>query len=89
MADGTRSSPVSLCNYAELRGPVGGYACVAYAPNGACAQWGEAQHSTLQTARIPLADFTNVDLTRIRGVRFTFNDTATGSIYLANIRLTK
>jgi len=89
MADGTRSSAVSLCNYAELRGPVGGYSCTSWAQNNACLQWANEPHSTLQSVRIPFSDFTNADLTKIRGVRFTFNDTPTGAIYLANIRLTK
>jgi hypothetical protein len=70
--DGTLSDPVQLQNYADLLGPVGG-------PGGL--------HPILQTARIQLGDFTNVDLTRIHGVRLTFDGTNSGAIYVANIRL--
>jgi hypothetical protein len=70
--DGTLSDPVQLQNYSDLRGPVGG-------PGGT--------HPILQTVRVPLADFTSVDLTRIHGVRLTFDGTGSGAIYVANIRL--
>jgi hypothetical protein len=40
----------------------------------------------LQTVRIPLCDFPNADLTQVSGVRLVFDDTATGAIYLSNIR---
>ena len=43
-------------------------------------------HPILQTARIPLPDFAT-DLSRVRGVRLSFNDTTTGAIYVANLRL--
>ena len=43
-------------------------------------------HPILQTARIPLPDFAT-DLSRVRGVRLSFNDTASGAIYVANLRL--
>jgi hypothetical protein len=46
-------------------------------------------HSTLQTVRIPLTDFTGASLSSIRGVRFIFSDTPQGAISLANIRLSK
>jgi hypothetical protein len=50
----------------------------------------ERVHSMLQTVRIPLGDFgTQLPFTNIRGVKFTFNDTNSGSIYLASIRATK
>jgi hypothetical protein len=73
-ADGTLSPPVLLSTYADLRGPVGG----AFIGN---------LHPILQTVRVPLGDFGDVDLTEVRGVRVTFNITGTGAIYLANIRL--
>ena len=44
------------------------------------------RHSMLQTVRIPLTDFGGLSLEHIRGVRFSFDDTETGSIYLASIR---
>jgi hypothetical protein len=72
MGDGSVSNGVSLCKYADLRGPVGG-------PGG--------RHPILQTVRIPLSDFTNADLSHVRGVRFVFNISATGYIHVANIRL--
>jgi hypothetical protein len=72
-ADGTLSSPVRLSSYTNLTGPVGG-------PGG-------IRHPILQTARITLTDFTGVDLTQVRGVRLTFDQTSSGLIQLANIRL--
>jgi hypothetical protein len=69
--DGTQSSAVNISTYTDLRGPVGG-------PGGL--------HPILQTARIPLPAFTT-DLSRVRGVRLSFNDTASGAIYVANLRL--
>jgi len=73
-ADGTRSEPVLSSTYVDLRGPVGG----AFAGN---------LHPILQTARIPLGDFGDTDLTLVRGVRLTFDSTPTGAIFVANIRL--
>jgi len=72
MDDGTTSDPVKLSTYTDVTGPVGGPYNL---------------HSILQTARIELADFTSADLTRVRGIRFTFDDSASDSIFLANIRL--
>jgi Bacterial Ig domain len=72
MANGSVSSAVPLCKYADLRGPVGG-------PGGL--------HPILQTVRIPLTDFANANLSQVRGVRFVFNMTATGDISVANMRL--
>ncbi len=69
--DGTLSDPLSANNYAVIDGPQGG-------PQGQV-------HTMLHTARIPLNDFTNVDLTQIAGVRFTFDDTTSGAIFLSTI----
>lgn len=69
--DGTLSQAVNISSYTDVRGPVGG-------PGGL--------HPILQTARILLPDFTT-DLTRVRGVRLSFNDTTSGAIYVANLRL--
>ena len=45
---------------------------------------------TFQTARIPLATFAGVDLSRLVGVRFIFDrGDAGGEIYLANVRLSQ
>ncbi|WP_367607379.1 alpha/beta hydrolase family protein [Legionella sp. W05-934-2] len=43
----------------------------------------------LQTVRIPLSAFQNINKQTIRAVKFTFNKSATGAIYLANIRFHK
>lgn len=75
MADGSISDPLQIQDYTSLVGPVGG----GFA--------GNALHPVLQTARISLTDFSNADLSQIRGVRFTFNGTPTGAIYFGNIRL--
>lgn len=76
-ANGTLSAPAQLSTYTDLRGPVGGIT-LSGDPN---------LHPILQTARIPLVAFAGVDLSNIRGVRLTFDDTPTGAIYVANIRL--
>jgi len=81
------SNAVSLCKYIDLRGPVGYTRCVAQ-PSGPCV-FQAGSHFILQTVRIPLGDFGNVDLTKVRGVRFSFNNTSSGSINLANIRFTR
>jgi len=46
-------------------------------------------HPILQTVRIPLTDFGNYAFIapQLHGVRLTFDQTATGSIYVTNIRL--
>ncbi len=79
MADGSLSSSLKLSTYLargnqDLRGPVGG----AFAGN---------LHPILQTVRIPLTEFANANLNQVRGVRLTFDETPTGAIYVANIRL--
>lgn len=71
-SDGVLSTAVALNAYTDLRGPVGG-------PGGL--------HPILQTARIPLTAFGAFDLSRLRGIRLIFNGTATGAIYLGDIRL--
>jgi hypothetical protein len=85
MGDGSHSGSLELCKYyAKLSGPVGGYALHEAEPN--VWEWIVADHPILETIRIPLVDFTNVDLADVRGVRFVFNGTETGSIYIANVR---
>lgn len=82
LADETLSDPVqlndALAPSMDLTGPIGVF----------IAGFGSVLHPILQTARIPLGNF-SVDLSRVRGVRFTFDDTPAGAIYLGNIRLTK
>lgn len=70
--NGALSTSVPVEQYADLVGPAAN-ADLVY-------------HSTLQTARIPLSAFGNATLSAIRGVRFTFSGTSSGSIYLANIQ---
>ena len=43
----------------------------------------------MQTVRIPIAEFKNVNLKKIHGVRFAFDKTMSGYLYFANIRLQK
>jgi hypothetical protein len=77
-ADGNPTgAAVSLDKYLNLTGPVG-------------LDDGSADgllHPILQSVRIPLTDFLGANLSSVRGVRFTFSDTAKGAIYLANVRL--
>jgi hypothetical protein len=84
MADGSVSAPVSLCKYHDnLRGPVGGYEVT---PAG---MLNFGFHPILETVRIPLADFTGASLSQVRGVRFIFDGTTSGAIYLTNLRFAK
>jgi hypothetical protein len=81
------SNPLPLKKYTNLTGPVGGYAPVQDPVSGLWT-WAEDYRPILQSVRIPLTDFTgvNLDLTRVQAVRFVFSDTPTGSVFLANIR---
>jgi hypothetical protein len=78
-ADGTLSAPVPLARHASLTGPVG-----------VLDEGGKPQpHAILQTVRIPLTEF-GTDLARgVRGVRMTFDETPSGAIHVAGIRLSK
>jgi hypothetical protein len=73
---GQMSSPVQLQDYVSLTGPVGSLTEFA----------GTLAHPILMTARIPLSAFGGANLSQVRGVRFTFDDTNSDEIYLANIR---
>lgn len=46
-------------------------------------------HVTMETARIPLGAFENVDLAKVAGVRWTFDGTANGGIYLSSVRFSR
>jgi hypothetical protein len=46
-------------------------------------------HIIMDSVRIPLADFANVTLTKVRGVRFVFNDTAQSTVLLSSLRLSR
>jgi hypothetical protein len=71
--DDTRSAPIALKSVAVVRRPVGSF----------------TTNSILQTVRIPLSDFTGINLSTFRGVRFSFDKTSASSIFLANVGLTK
>jgi hypothetical protein len=47
-------------------------------------EWNE--HPIMKTVRIPLSKFTSATLSSLRGVRFIFNKSSAGSIYLSTIR---
>ena len=68
--DGTLTAAMPIALYASITGPVG-------TP--------KVLHETLQTVRIPLADFNSPK--SARAVRFTFNSTATGDLFVADIGL--
>jgi hypothetical protein len=70
-ASGSLSGAVKLSTYLRLDAPPAGT---------------RATHVLLRTVRIPLADFTGASLTAVRGVRFVFNQSASGAIYLADVR---
>ncbi|MBO0857263.1 MAG: hypothetical protein J2P21_02180 [Chloracidobacterium sp.] len=78
-ANGALSDPVQLRDYVSLTGPVGGLVRGV----------GTSPHPILMTARIPLTAFGNAQLTSLRGVRFTFDDTNKEDINVGNIRLSR
>lgn len=82
MNNGSLSIPLSLSKYSRLEGPVGKPHNAPNSPFGTL-------HPILKTVRIPLADFPIADLTQIRGVRFVFNDTSSGAIFLSNVRISR
>lgn len=73
-ADGSVSSAVAVGGYASLVGPVGG-------------EWGN--HYVLQSVRLPLDQFANIDLSAVRGLRLVFDRTESGAIYLADVSVGK
>ena len=74
MADGAFSAAVALKDYAVVRRPVGTLVFDVF-----------ENKTVLQTVRIPLGDFADADLSRMVGVRFTFDKTTGSTIYLANV----
>jgi len=72
-ADGTRSAPLTLKSRAVVRRPAGSF----------------LNNTVLQTVRIPLTSFAGATLASLRGVRFTFDRTASSAISLGNVRLTR
>jgi hypothetical protein len=73
-ADGSLSQPVALSSYVPLVGPTPGAL---------------GSHELLETVRIPLGDFQDAALPTVRGVRFLFDRSPSGSIYLGNVRFTR
>ncbi|GGI76606.1 hypothetical protein [Legionella impletisoli] len=75
-ADEKISTPVKLSEFSILNGP-GSYD-------------DEYQFNPLfRTVRIPLSQFQGVDLRKIHSVRFSFDQTESGAIYLTTIRFNK
>jgi len=85
MADGSLSAPVQLKDAqrqtTNLTGPVG---TLFIFPT----QTLTVLHPMLESVRIRLERFSGEDFNKVQGIRFTFDDTPQGAIYLANIRLT-
>jgi len=80
-ANGELSAPIRLSDLLTLTGPVGGLVRFGL---------GASPHPILQTVRIPLSAFgSSAIVSHQRGVRFTFDDTQSDQIFLANIRLSK
>ena len=82
----TKSLPISkYLSQAPLSGPVG-----AFVGKNLYTGVGTVLHATLQTVSIPLRDFEGLGAVerQTRGVRFIFDQTTTGAIYLANVRFT-
>src|SRR5215471_5952959 len=71
------SGSAQLEDFVSLTGPVGSLTRGA----------GPLPHPMMATARIPLSAFGGADLTNVRGVRFTFDDTNSDQIFIANVRL--
>jgi hypothetical protein len=83
-ADGAKTEPIRIGSFMEVgdvRGPVG-----SEASRNPPADPG--LHPLMQTVRIPLASFEGFDRVRkqVRAVRFVFDQTAKGALYLANVR---
>src|SRR5262249_26394636 len=85
-ADGTLSAPVAASNFIELVGPFGTPDADLTFINPA---FPDGYHINMPTARIPLGAFGVEDLSRTRGIRLTFDDTATGKIYVTNFRASR
>ncbi len=82
-ADGTLSAPVAIADFIELVGPFGtpDADLTFISPT-----FPDGYHVNLQTARIPIGAFRFEQLEQTRGIRLTFDSTATGSIYVTNLR---
>lgn len=72
--NGNVSAPVMLSSVASVHRPV-------------ASDMADGWNSVFQTVRIPLASFAGADMSRFRGVRFSFDASPKGRISLANVRL--
>ena len=83
--DGTLSAPVAISDFINLVGPFGtpdaDFTPPATLPDG--------YHINSPTVRIPIGAFDADDLRHTRGIRLTFDDTASGMIYVANVRASR
>jgi hypothetical protein len=77
--NGDKSGSIQAQGYVSLTGPVG--SLVEFS--------GATPHPMFLTARIPLSAFAGANLSSVTGVRFTFDDTNTDQIFIANIRASK
>jgi hypothetical protein len=86
-ANGVTTREVPLANYTDpnFAGAVASRKSNLTGPVGSTVEL----HPILQTVRIPLTDFGNFAAIgpQLRGVRFTFDQTPKGAIYLTNVRL--
>jgi hypothetical protein len=85
-ADGTLSAPVSAADFIELVGPFGTPDADLTSINPA---FPDGYHVNLPTARIPMGAFRSDDLRETRGIRLTFDSTATGKIYVTNFQASR
>jgi len=85
-ADETLSTPVAASNFIELVGPFGTPDADLTFINGS---FPDGYHINLSTVRIPIDAFQSANLTLTRGIRLTFDDTASGRIYVTNFRASR
>lgn len=85
-ADGSLSRPVAASDVIDLVGPFGTPdADLSFIPAFAAV---DGYHINMPTARVPIGAF-HSRLDRVRGIRFTFDDTPTGKIYVTNLRASR
>jgi hypothetical protein len=84
--DGSLSEAVAASNFIELVAPFGtpDADLTFISPS-----FPDGYHLNMQTARIPIHAFGPQNLNQVRGIRFTFDDTARGKIYVANLRASR
>ena len=78
-ADGRRSQPVAIGDYAGLFSPVGvdyeGYYFI--------------RHPVLSTLRVPSAAFAGIDRTQVKAMELSFSQMAKAVVYLGDLRLSR